>query len=721
MKNRSKGILGLLILLIVCAVLLSSCDTVTENKIVSAEIKKNGDEISVSATLTDDYLAQRKDGKIYLLAVSSTYTESIKNPIVLKENKAKSRLSFRIPTVTPSGDSLLTYAFVLAEKDTAGSFRAVTNAMYVQNSEILATSAKRPARASSPKGLSTSDPYEADILGAEHILLEAKINELMLPAYSAGAIHYVYHGISYYFDAEEITELDKLVGESSSLNLRIYLRTALEWDDSEDRITTLYCPQSSSSRKGYLPNMEDPAAAGYVGAFYSFLSSRYSGEHGVALDYLIGNHANDFGNGCHAGSYSSDRALANYLSWVRTAYNEITSHNKNGSVYLPINNQWRSEDSSALGSKVFLTSFSELAKASGDFPFRIALDLGRGQDLPSILAGEGRDFSTVGVNNLSDLIALLNSESMLYNESPRTLIIDRLSLPHTISEANRAAYYAYAYYKAAEAGIDALIYDGRDEESGLLNSAGTRTGFYYAFLMCGSNVTDQLSDYTEKIRGGKLPSMKDYKTRELVYEQEVKTEVSRAILSNKKDFPVSLREWIPAAACYVAELGRPQENGTQALTLKGSPTSSHVAVSHYEIPAEKILESGYVGITMSSRSPETVTLLITKRGDGQAISSAYVGEVSTTGAETTYYFNISPFTDTLRSSDVLTVSICASPNGASRDTELTVREIALYGTSGNGSSTFLTVIVVMLCTLAVCGLLFILTQRRKRLRSYDND
>ena len=726
MKRTYKKLSLALALLLLCTALLSACGGEVETNLLSATLSNNGEKITVKATLDSETLEKYAGETLYLLAVPSAYTDTVKDCTVIDESKVKKQLYFHFPSENEAGESLVGSAFVLATASPDKKYTAVTDPIYIENPETVAVSLKKAPDSSSLKGLASTDPYEASILGAEHILFEVEINGLLLPSYREGALHYVYNGISYYFDGDRIAMLDKQVREASALDLRIYLRTVLRWGEEDDRITALYCPQAQSNKAGYLPNMENAEAAGYIGAFYSFLGSRYSsGKNGLALDYLIGSAVNNLASNCNAGNYSADRALANYLSWTRAAYNTLASYNKNTYVYLSVSNRWNSDDTAHTGNKVFLTSFADLATQSGNFPYRIALDLGNGDDLSSVLSGNGRDFTNIGINNLNDLCDLLSEEAMRYEEKPRTLIIDSLALDHSVSEANRAAYYSYAYYKAAEAGIDALLYSADREDCGLLNASGEKKDFYYAYLMCGSNVTDQLRAYTDKIPSGNLPDFKQYSSRTLTYEQETVTEVGRAVLTNKKPFPVSFLNFSEASSCLVAELGKPTEDGNSTLTMKAAPSSAYAAVSAHEISAADLIEAGYVGVTLSSARSENVTLLLSQAGAHEEARASYVGEAVTSPTKTTYYFNIAPFTDSIKSSDTLTLSICIAPRETLSEnaapSELCIHELALYGSSGNGFGTVLTVLIVMASALAICGLLFVLTQRRNKIRASRDD
>ena len=142
-----------------------------------------------------------------------------------------------------------------------------------------------------------------------------------------------------------------------------------------------------------------------------------------------------------------------------------------------------------------------------------------------------------------------------------------------------------------------------------------------------------------------------------------------------------------------------------------------MAISCYEIEASKLFESGYVGITMSSPTTAKIALIISDKDLAEGKSAVYVGEAKVLASTETYYFNISPFTDKVKRSDKLSLSLVVLPDeniSSAGNAILEIDEIALYGTSGNGIRTVMSVITVAICTLGICALLYLLTQRRKR-------
>lgn len=712
----------LLIMTLISLIALVGCASEPEKcEIISANLVKSGESVTLKATLTDSYIQEHKGGKVYLIALDSSYDQEITSGEVLGSSRLRNNLSFKFELETDLGKSLLSSAFVVARMEgDGGKYVAVTEAEFISNPEILATNGRRVADSKSLKGLCSSDVYSAEMLGAEHIVFEVELEKLLLPTYEEGAVNHIYNDRSYYYNAEELYRLDKQVEEATRLGLRIYIRTVLKYPTVDEQgnyayepIPALYCPNVGFFESSYLPNIENESAAGYLCAVYDLFASRYSGEGGLVLDYIIGKDANSMA----CGSYDSARAMDNYLSWVRSAYNILASKSKNVTVYVSVDNHLQGKEGSAdTGMKVFLNNFAAKAKSSGDFSWQISLSLGKGDDLSEILANNSKNYARLGVNDLANLQEFLSQEGMKYTEENRRVILD-LSLSNQISEANRAAYYTYTYYTAAEAGYSALIYCTDSEESSLYNASGARTEFYYSILMSGSNTATQLQDFIQKIPAAKDLNLKDHALCYLTYEQQIVTEVGRAVANNKKSFPGLLSDFASAAGVTNMNLSQDLETGAQTLTVEGYVNEEYMAISCYEIEASELFESGYVGITMSSPTTAKIALIISDKDLAEGKSAVYVGEAKVLASSATYYFNISPFTDKVKRSDKLCLSLVVLPDeniSSAGNAILEIDEIALYGTSGNGVRTVLSVITVAISTLGICALLYLLTQRRKK-------
>jgi len=723
--------LTLLLALVLCALALNGCasdEKVTENQILSAEIN-NKNKVKLKAGLSDEYVDEHRKEKVYLLAMENAYTGTIEDFTVIAHAKVKNSLTFKFD-LNGDGGSLLNSAFVLARvvsgKGEDAVYEAVSNAAYIKNPEIFSTSSTK-ATEGGFKGISTDNVYEAELVGASSVLFEVEMNKLILGGYENGAINYFYGGKTFYFDRDELDRLDKLISEATALGKKVYLRTVLKYPETataeayeREPVKELYCEGATPGKDGYLPNMSGGSSK-YIEAFYSFLGSRYGSEnkeHGTALDYVIGFSVNDYKTNCNAGRLTEEAFIAGYYSWAKVAHSVLRSYNENARIYISVDNGLQSASSSSdIGIASFLPRFVRVCSTSSQWDFAVALNLGNGDDIGALLSGSGDVYSYVGANNLSSFFDLLSQEALLFGSERRTAIIDHLSLPNNVSESNRAAYYSYTYYKAAEAGFDTFLYAADSADGPLYSSANKRADFYYSVLMCGSGAASQLSEYINKITGALEPNFKQYKTVALSFEQNVKTAISESLLKKEKKLSLSLQDFCAMGGAYdvnISLLTTDEGDTKQIMTLRGDIDKTHVAMSTVGVSASELISSGYIGITMSSSQNARVALIISREGDERAV---YVGEVDVSATPTTYYFDITSFTDSVSSSDELKVSLCAFSAENGGDLEITVEDMMLYGASGNGrDSTTVTIIVCLAGAALLALLILLLTQRKRKLR-----
>ena len=697
---------------------------ITENTILSAEINDRKTKVVFKAALTDEYVGEHSGESVYLLATESAYTGKLKDATVIAQAKVKGKLTIK---VSFDKDAMLSSAFVLARlvsgEGKTATYEPITRAAYITNPEILSTNSIK-ANSGSYKGFATDSAGEAGLLGATSVLFEADISELLLPEYQDGAINYCYGGRSYYFDGEAVSELDKKISEASLVSMRVYLRTVLKYPErnasgnyDKEPMTALYCSGAIGGKQGYLPNLLGGESE-YIAALYSFLASRYNGQdkqHGLVLDYIIGYGANNYKTNCNVGVLSEEEAIAGYYSWAQVASNILRSENENAQVYISVDNGLQSATSSSdIGIAAFLPRFADVCSTSPSWNFSIALSLGNADDLAQLISGSTDAYSSVGPNNLSSLFEILSQEELLCGSEPRDAIIDYLSLPNNVSESNRAAYYTYAYYKAAEAGFDAFIYTANSSNGELYGSAQDRSSLCYAALMSGSNIASQLSEYTDKIAGASTPSFKEYESFKLTLEQNVKTELSTTVLKSKKQFSLPAESFKAMGGAYDANISLATGASGEtcgSITVSADVNAIHAAIASPDVSAKALIEAGYIGITMSSTQNAHVALIISKSGDK---STVYIGEADISASPTTYYFNIMPFTKSIRSSDEIEISLCIYPDGQTEDLKVTVSEMNLYGASGRGGDSVVVIVVVCIAIAALLALLILLSTQRKR-------
>ncbi len=700
MKKRKFLLAALsIIMIITCIAALSACsdDGDATTKISSVELKD--DTVTVKATLEASYAENHSGDRLYLLAVSSTDADgSLELAEVVSDSKAKSKMTFKFPLVSDSGMSRIACAFVLAEKATDG-YSPITSFAYISNPESSAYSEKTANSASGIKGYLTEDIYASKLLGAEHILLEAEMNKLILEDHVKDAVRFNYDGISYYYNTSEVERLDKLAEDANNAGMRTYIRTVLRKSE-DDSLSFLYCKKAKDDALGYLPDLSDEKSVRYIKAFYAFLASRYD-----VSDFIIGERVNDFATYCNAGRLTSDEFETMYSFWARLSHQMLRSVNSVARIYIPVDNAWRVDTSaSRVGAKVFLSRFADKARAEGDFDYSIALSLTEGSDLSSLISGQDHEYSHIGVATLSDLTKFLENTEMRYKSEKRSAIIDSLSLSADIKEKDRAAYYTCAYYTAIEHGFDAFFYS-----SFPYNAAGERADLYYAMLMCGSSLNSQLDDYTSSIDDITIPDFDSHISNNLTYEQSAELDIDDAIQKKKKPLSLPLNSMTAGGGVYNIQ-GKYNEGEDEpyiSWIVDADLSKCGGAVSAFGIDASDITGSQYIGVTMSSDNDALAAVVISVG------NNTFIGETSVSDIEKTYYFDISKFAKDGKSAEELSISVCLLSSDED-EVSLEIRELSLYGTSSADSEKIIIIVVVAVIILALVGVIVLLVVKRKK-------
>ncbi len=706
MKKRSIiAALIFIVLTLSLAMLLPSCsdDENASTGIVSAEIK-DGNTVTVKASLDASYTESHSKGTVYLLALDSmTPDKSLANAENVGESKVKGSMTFKLSLYNAFGDSRVASAFVLAEKN-GESYSALTDPYYISNPDSVASKSEGGNSSGSMKGIESNDAFGALSLGASQMLIDVRMDRLILEDYTDGAVKFNYNGITYFYNSKELEALDKLIEDADAASMKIYLRALLSYGEyALDDGSTAYPPEflyfkGAKGADSYLPDMTNEKTVRYIKAFYAFTASRYP-----VSEFIIGENANCFAQYNNAGKLTSEEYEVMYSYYARVAYQALRSTNSKARIHIPTDSTWRTDsNASKIGAKVFLSRFADSARKGGDYGFGIALNLGAASDLSALLSGKGYDYSNIGVTNLQDLKNFAETAEMKYNSERRHLMIDGLELSTDISEKNRAAYYTFAYYAAAENGIDAFILS-----SDVYSADGKRSDMYYAMLMCGSSMYSQLEDYTAKLPEVHVPDFSAHVSKKLTYAQSPAASVADSVIKNKKSLPIGIGDLSAAGGVYNLQ-GMYAEDGI-IWHIDSNPSLGTGAVCVREISAEDIISSGYVGITASSETSSRLALLLSSQNG----AAAYIGETDTEVGETTYYFDINSFIKNVSESDKLTLAICILPDGDGNDS-VDIKELALYGSSQKGIETVIIIAIVAVVLAVMAALIILLVIRRKK-------
>lgn len=704
-------LLSAALLLLSLAFFISSCDDgkAAETEIISAEVK-NG-EVTVKATLDASYAEAHSGDKLYLIALSRMDPEiSVDGGVIVSEVKTKSSMTVKFPLYDEYGVSRIACALVLAEKN-GENYSAITHPYYISNPDAVATVSEKGNMVSGIKGFCTEDVYEARLVGADRVLFEARMDKLMLADFKKDAIRFELDGISYYYDRDEVEKLDRLVKDSDDIGMKIYLRTTLKRDvtggaQNFEALSFLYCKKAKDA-DGYLPDLSNEKAVRYVKAFYAFLASRYD-----VSEFIIGERVNDYANYCNAGSLTSDEYETMYSFWARTAYQTVRSVNSSASVIIPVDDSWRIDASSGkIGAKVFLSGFADTAKKGGDYGYGVAVNLCEGNDILSLLSKKDSDLSDIGAENLSDVTKFIESADMRYQGEKRRVIIDGLTLStEEYRQIDCASYYTAVYYIAAENKFDAFFCSSSPYLDG-----DVKGDFYYATVMCGTDLNSQLSNYSDRVIKADVPDFKNHVSSKLTYAQSASLQVEDSIAKNRRKLSLTVSSLTPGGGVYdIQGVPSADENSGQALWLIRSDTANGTAaVSAVDIPASDIVESGYIALNMSSDDATHASVIISCK------DRTFIGETEISSAAKTYYFDISSFSKNADDSGSLTLSVCFLSD---KDGEITaeINDIFLCGSSGNGFAAAITIIAVVLVILLLVGLVILLVAKRKK-KSHTND
>jgi len=706
----------MLCLALTLALALASCsEEDAETEMISVTVKKDLTNVELKATLDDVYTDNHSDGTLYVLALPTSDTTAIPSDVdVVGEVKIKGKITFSFSLKDEKGLSRLQKAFVLAEK-TGSSYAALTNAMYIQNPEIFATKQSSAPAVSDIKGLNTPDVYEAHVTGASRILIEVNMVGVLRSAYADdslysiadGGIKYNRDGISYFFDKAYVENLDARIKAANDLGMRVYLKTVIALPSLSSSAPTVDLQM--------VPDISDAEAARNLDAFYAFLAERYSGEVGQVSDYIIGNDANVIKAWTIKEFPEAEKYEQMYAAWLRTAHIALTSVDSNARVYVPVSNAWKGTNIGAVGAKSFLLNLAEDTKLSGNYNWSIALNLGEGEDLPLLLSPDSDDsapagdYTTIGVENMQEMSDLIDLAAMRYESEKREFIIDSLALPTTLSESNRAAYYICAYYKAVETGARAFIYSADSAKTDLLDKDMKKNALYYMFVMCGTNKTAQLSDYTAKVDGYNAERFEQNVFKKLTYMQNVRYELDEKTAKRWTAFPVALENFRENDVTMAKMVLRRASNGdyTRVLNISANTSGGMGAVTAYEVDAKDIRASKYIGITASSENRPDLVLVVTSGS-----SVLYVAQTELANSESEYYFDISELAENVNEKDKLTVSLCLVSDDEL--SEISISNMALYGSSGFGSTTVIIIIAVVVAALALVALIVFLAVRRKK-------
>lgn len=369
------------------------------------------------------------------------------------------------------------YLFALREED--GSYTALTDRMYVSDPAAAAKPSSAPNPASK-KGLSVSEPFDADLLGAAHTVLPVRLNLLLSAANVTNTVSFSFSGKTFTVNGSYLEWIDAQVRVLSGNGVRVYLRLVLGCPDGDDLLSrALLFPGVTGEEARFLGiSVANAGALDTVAGTVRFLARRYSGEdpgQGTVADYIVGYEVNS-NRYCHySGPMDIAAYAAGYADCLRAVSTAVRSVISDGAVYVPIANNWNepSPDPAIPAdplldypARAFLNALNAVA-----VPYHIALDayasdVTQGEVWNDEKAVDSPDTPFVTMKNIGILLDETDRMPAVRNG----LLISEFGVsgkPGSAEEDTQTAAFLYAYGKAvADSRITALVWHRQTDNSG---------------------------------------------------------------------------------------------------------------------------------------------------------------------------------------------------------------------------------------------------------------
>ena len=749
MKRTIRGILVLLFCLAVLVTSLASCggstptiaDHVTdisqENGITSVLVSKNAQKLTISAVLSESYIAANKREDVYIFEIPvgfDTSALSVLTPVA--SYKVKESYTVSLPLRDGNFTSLYS-SYVLGETDGYGGYSPIGEPVYVMNPEAVAERTYPYPVSRSIKGIETESVYDALELGASQVILDVVLEDF-LRGPSADlhnpVIDYTFNGISYHYDAALISELDAKICTLSGAGVTVYLRFLLNspTDTLKHNLDCLGYNTAEDGALHYALNPKNGDCAPRIAAFFEFLAKRYTSpdrEHGFCASFIIGKNVNIPSVYNNAGvSPTLEKYAADYSLCVRLANLALSSVYSEGRVFISLANNWNapslSDYAADASASDFLAAFSAASARLGDFDWSVAtaaygLDPADSSVWDDILA-TGASSQYISPGNISTLTYAV-TKGYSFCGNPRRIIIDSFAVTSAGGEEeNQAASYAYSYYKAAEeTSVSAIVYSSLADtpptelnehviaESGLAAYGGDLTVGAKKEVWEVFRVIDTQNDEVAQAAGALCDSQFNYVYGNISesVKQNFLCSGSATVISDKSDYKLAPLVDFTEGSLYTTHSALPLSGvtlegigGKPALSIFGGSMRG-AAIS--EIDGERISGSKYivldlVGVTGSG----TLTLRLADSANPELYYSSSI-KYGTGGS--TLCFNVSDFTD-LCSSEDMYLWIFASPDMGSEGSGLYISTIHA-ARPGVSLSKILWIIVIAVAILFVLLLL----------------
>ncbi len=647
------------------------------SEITSVTLNKKKTELTLEISLAKDYVKENKSANVHIFEILPYQSENDINSLApVKSAKVGEKMTVKLPFVNGNMNRLYS-KFVVAEKVADGSFRAVTNARYIDNTSMLAENTEAFPEKSSKKGLLVENFSDAQQLGVAHTIIDVPINEYMLWENSDDALSFIYNAQTFYVRKSKMALLDHRVKTYTDAGINVYFNIILTepYDLPHALFGELYGDLTSPEASQYAINANSETGMKLFQAFVDYLAAHYTRAdraYGFVPAMILGFEVNSTWTWNNLALTDIESQVDAYIAALRVLYTAMTSHYSEGRVYISLGNNFCAGVSGPDGdihpdygypAKDYLDLFATKIKECGDIPWGLAVnpypsDRALIEYWSDSSARDAFETSFITMKNIGTLTRYMHDQSLLYMSEPRSVIISEFAIPGNPESDGemtmQAAAYALAYYTAAQnEDIDAFIYgthaDSIDEGNfcGLWTeqNPAAKKPIYNVFSLIDTAESENATAFVKQTAGNGaynlfMPENVDYKSFD-------KRTVVPAVSAHSTDFDRgykdkkildltagSLQSFYPSDGTEYVEL-RPFGDGTKTMLYAkvGAVPTEYKGISNTSFAPGAFENAHYITLRIMADTPagaDTVSVMLRLQNDGDGVNNAviYEGEVT---------------------------------------------------------------------------------------------
>lgn len=314
---------------------------------------------------------------LFALPMSQNTLMATDRPISTKV-KANS-VSFTVRLNRTKSSSRLYSKFLVAQKNSNGTYKVISNLTYISNPQKVAKYTYRFPQVASKKGLQVSASMQEDAveLNVKHSVLNINLSTLIASKgdqKKSVSYAYKYHGKPYWFRKYVVQDYDRQLKALKENNAVVSAILLLSWRD--DLKNLIYPDGRKRGHSYYAWNTKNASSREQLQASISFLAERYSannGQYGRIVNWIVGNEVNNYKVYNYAGTKSLSQYAAIYAQAFRLVYQTVTSVYSNARVYISLDHLWNTNTvKGTFAARKMLDAFASQVSGYGAIKWNLA-------------------------------------------------------------------------------------------------------------------------------------------------------------------------------------------------------------------------------------------------------------------------------------------------------------------------------------------------------------